>query len=170
MDEKLIIPSDTSAESISAEQLKQRNAWLEQSLNPNSDLPEVDIMLLNGALDPCSSALPPDVFEGNAGSLYIKLTGTDDTIGDVVYGKDDSAPNKLVLTDVSILDEVQGQGYGRRLYLEALKALPVGYGAVCHSMLSDDAEKVWQWLIRAGVAQERRGEPSSQLGRYETVF
>lgn len=170
MDETLVTPPDAFAENHVSEQIKQRNAWLERSLNPGNGLPDVDITLLNGSMVPCSGTLPPDVFDGNAGSLYIKTPGTTDTIGDVVYGKDDKASNKLVLTDVSILDDVQGQGYGRRLYLEALKALPLGYGAVCHSLLSDDADQVWQWLVGAGVAQVRLEAPSGQLGRYETVF
>lgn len=153
-----------------AELVSTRNAWLEQQLDPDGIFPEVDLSLLDGNLQPVHETLTGDVVAGNAGSLYLSIPGSTDTIGDVVFGKDEKEPAKLVLTDVSILSTVQGQGYGRRLYLEALKALPSGYGAICHSLLSPDAEKVWQWLIEAGVAKERTEPVSGQLGKYETVF
>lgn len=153
-----------------AELVHTRNTWLEQQLDPEGIFPEVDISLLDGSLQPVDETLTGDVVAGNAGSLYLSIPGSVDTIGDVVFGKDEKEPAKLVLTDVSILPTVQGQGYGRRLYLEALKALPPGYGAICHSLLSPDAEKVWRWLVAAGVAKERSEPVSGQLGKYETVF
>ncbi len=119
----------------------------------------------------CEGTLPPDVpFDGNAGSLYITRPGTTETIGDVVYGIDKQVPSRLVITDLSILDEVQGQGYGRRLYLEALRALPLGYGLICHSNLSDDARSIWEWLVSRGVARRRKESSDGQLGGYETTF
>ncbi len=153
-----------------AELVRARNTWLEQQLDPGGIFPKVDLSLLDGSLQPVHETLTGDIVAGNAGSLYLSTPGSTDTIGDVVFGKDEKAPAKLVLTDVSILPTVQGRGYGRRLYLEALKALPLGYGAICHSMLSPDAEKVWKWLIEAGVARERTEPASGQLGKYETVF
>jgi GNAT superfamily N-acetyltransferase len=153
-----------------AELIRTRNAWLEQQLNPDGLFPEVDISLLDGNLQPVTETLTGDLIAGNAGSLYLSIPGSTDTIGDVVFGKDEKEPAKLVLTDVSILPTVQGKGYGRRLYLEALKALPPGYGAICHSLLSPDAENVWQWLVAAGIARERTVPVSGQLGKYETVF
>jgi len=164
--------TNESTQSTDSEQLKGRNEWLERSLDPNSSLPKVDLVLLDGNMKRCSIALPADVpFHGNAGSLYIKMPITGETIGDAVFGKDDQAPGRLVMTDSGIIDDYQGKGYGRRLYLEALKSLPLGYGLICHSMLSPvDGEGIWQWLINAGVARERQQTPSGQLGKYETVF
>lgn len=153
-----------------AERLRERNAWLDQQLNPEGTLPDVDMSLLDGDLRPVGDTLTGEMIAGNAGSLYVSVPGTSDTIGDVVYGKDVQLPMKLIFTDVSILPDMQGQGYGRRLYLEALKALPPDYGAICHSMLSPDAEKVWRWLVEAGVAKERTEPVGGQLGKYETVF
>lgn len=164
------INSNTEA-SKQAEHLRERNTWLEQQLNSEGMLPEVNVSLLDGDLKPVNDTLTGEMTASNVGSLYISVHDAHDTtIGDVVYGKDDTEPTKLILTDVSILSSMQGQGYGRRLYLEALKALPLGYGAICHSMLSPDAEKVWQWLVEAGVARERTEPISGQLGKYETVF
>lgn len=153
-----------------AELVYARNRWLDRQLDPEGIFPKVDISLLDGGLQPVSGTLTGDTVAGSAGSLYLSVPGSTDTIGDVVFGKDENEPQKLVLTDVSILPSVQGKGYGRRLYLEALKALPPGYSAVCHSLLSPDAEKVWQWLVSLGVAHERAGAVSGQLGKYETVF
>ena len=173
MDETLDpIVTDESAQTTVAEQLRERNEWLEQSLDPTGSLPKVDIVLLDGNMKHCIDTLPADVpFIGNAGSLYIKMPDTGESIGDAVFGKDDQTPTKLVMTDASILDTAQGRGYGRRLYLEALKALPLGYGLISHSMLTPvDGEGVWQWLIDAGVAKQRDQAPSGQLGKYETVF
>lgn len=161
---------DTPESEQQVESVHTRNLWLDQQLDPDSLLPKVDITLLDGSLQPMAETLTGDFITGNAGSLYLSLPGSTDTIGDVVFGKDATEPKKLIFTDASILPNFQGQGYGRRLYLEALKALPPGYGAISHSMLSPDAVKVWEWLVQAGVAKVRTVPASGQLGKYETVF
>ena len=154
-----------------SEQVEVRNVWLEQVLDPDNNLPSVGVVLLDGAMNKCEVTLPPDIpFVGNAGSLYINKLGTDETIGDAVFGKDDSVPMKLVVTDTSVIQGERGKGYGKRLYLEALKSLPAGFGLISHSMLSADAELIWQWLVDAGVAQERKERPNGQLGKYETTY
>lgn len=150
--------------------LRKRNAWLMQVLDPDNNLPKIDIKIIDAEQKSCEETLPSDIFEGNAGSLYIMLPGTIENIGDVVYGKDDSTPHQLVLTDFNMSDRFEDKDFDKRLCLEALKALPLGFNAISHSFLSDGGEEIWEWLVQAGVAKIRQEKPSGQLGKYETIF
>ncbi len=144
-----------------------RNQWLEQALNGNNDIPEAAVILRDGAMQTCAPTLPEDLpFISNAGSIYTRVD--DESMGSIVFGIDEKLPNKLIVIDSGVLK--QGAGHGRRLYLEALKALPLGYGLASHSMLSADAVSVWEWLIGSGVATRVDREAEGQIGIYETIF
>ena len=153
--------------------IDERNAWLEQALNPDGRLPQVSVTLLDGNMQRCDKTLPPyPPFEGNSGSLYLRIPESEEAVADMVYGQDPSLPGKLIATDVSALPNYRGRGLGKRLYLEGLKALPLGYGLVAHSMHdpTGGGDRMWEWLIERGIARERSEPVQGQIGKYETIF
>jgi GNAT superfamily N-acetyltransferase len=153
--------------------IDERNAWLEQALNPDGSLPSAKVTLLDGNMQRCERTLPQNPpFDGNSGSLYLRIPESEEAVADMVYGQDPSLPGKLIATDVSALPDFRGRGLGKRLYLEGLKALPLGYGLVSHSIHDPkgDGDRMWKWLVECGVARERSEPVQGQIGRYETVF
>ncbi len=168
------IPLDASdrEKGLDMDQLiDKRNSWLDRSLNPDNSLPATQVILLDGNMQRCDKTLPPNPpLDGNSGSLYLRIPESENAVADMVYGQDPSLPGKLIVTDVSALPEFRGKGFGKRLYLEGLKALPASYSLVSHSMLSEDGERMWKWLVESGVARERNELVQGQIGKYETTF
>jgi hypothetical protein len=159
-------------EEVSEEELiRQRNEWLEATLNPDGKLPIPEVVILDSNFQRYDSTLPADLpMDGNCGSIYLKVPGRDNSVADMVLGMDPSLSNKVISTDVSAVPEYRGKGYGKRLYLEGLKALPLNYGLASHSLLSEDAERIWTWLVDSGVAKHVDRPVTGQIGQYETVF
>jgi len=160
------------SQELSEEQLiVERNVWLDQTLNSDDSLPVAEVVLLDGNMQRCERNLPSNPpFSGNSGSLYLRKTESHNAVAFMVYGQDASLPGKLISTDVSALPEYRGKGFGKRLYLEGLKALPANYGLVSHSMLSEDGERIWTWLVKSGLARKRDEPAQGQIGKYETTF
>ena len=146
-----------------------RNQLLEAALNMDVErlLPGADVVLHNGLMQECIGTLPEDLPTiGNSGAIYTNVDG--EQMGSLVYGVDEALPQKLIAISSGVLKE--DEGHGRRLYLEALKALPQGFGLASHSNLSSGAIGAWEWLVSAGVATKTDRKPDGQIGIYETVF
>jgi hypothetical protein len=158
-------PIETNSQQKS--EIAVRNSWLDHQLNPNSTLPDVTVVLLDGTMERQEDTLPADIpFGGNAGSIYTLVD--DEEIGSIIFGQDATIPAKLIVTDSGVL--LKNAGHGKRLYLEALKALPVGIGLASHSKLSDDATKIWEWLVVSGIAHKIDDRIYGQVGEYETTY
>jgi hypothetical protein len=48
--------------------------------------------------------------------------------------------------------------------------LPAGFGLASHSKLSDDATKIWEWLVVSGIAHKIDDRIYGQVGEYETTY
>ena len=87
--------------------------------------------------------------------------------------------NILTVNDVRVSvsgdgtgDEWKGRGYGKKTYLELLKALPSGVELTSSSLLRPDGRRMWEWLVANGVAkgrEEYRSPPPGAIGPGEFI-
>lgn len=71
-------------------------------------------------------------------------------------------PGTITVVDVRVStsgegagEEWKGKGYGKTMYLELLKAIPPGVEITSSSWLRPDGQRMWDWLITKGLAEER---------------
>ena len=138
-----------------------RNEWLDSCLNPAGELPEASI---HGELSFTPLPVHELPFTGITNRLVMKnLEGNE--IGqlwlEMPIGTDAMEPGACAQVEVAeVIERERGKGYGKALYLAALKSLPPNMGLKCSSHLSKDSFRMWKWLEEKGVAKHE-GAPES---------
>lgn len=157
----------------------ERNKKIEQLLDPDHRLPDVDVYpLLGTTFSPADLAhkipegtLLPVEEATQANRRVCVFLGVDGQIGGSIELTPENGlqDNTLSVIDVHVPERLRGQGYGKRLYVETLKALPPGVEMTSHSNLKPDGQRMWGWLLEHDLARPRDDfQPDGVAGAYIT--
>lgn len=129
--------SETQKDYLAYKQsLEARNAWLDETLNPDGYLPQVKVDS-EGSVSLVTDGGAVEMLPGWC-EYYDPRYCTNDT-------------GFAYITRIN-LSSTPGQGYGPATYLALMKSLRFGDGLKSGDSLTEDACKIWQCLESKGVA------------------
>jgi len=159
-----------------SEALTIRNQAIDEVLDPDSTLPQVTFV------DRYERDPRVNQTSGRDSHNYAVLNEDGTEVGyariGVPYGRAAERAgatayvDKIDITGDGKGQDFRGRGYGKAIYREVLKGLPVGIELTCDSSVSPDALKMWRWLESRGLASRPDGteEPvPGPKGVYENL-